>query len=154
MARWIAAAVAIVAIAGGVGCGGSDETTTQSTTGAVSGDNEHPASPESGSDDQQIRATVEKLLTSTDPGQVCKALVTPNYVKSSFGSLKGCEQAAVPGSAARSAKVSGIEIRPGGASAKAVPKGGPSGGEELTVTLAFVRTWKVDGLRSNAPVGP
>ena len=41
------------------------------------------------------------------------------------------------------------------ATARAIPRGGPSSGETITVRL--VKTggvWKVDSLRSNAPVGP
>ena len=155
----------IVAVTGALaltaaGCGGGDDTTTSTptTTGASTSTNttdQAGGKSKAPSDEQQIRNTVEELLTSTDPKQVCEALVTPNYVKDSFGSLKGCERAAVPGSAARSVKVSGIEVMPGGGTAKAVPKGGPSDGETLTVTLSFASGgWKVDRLRSNAPVGP
>jgi hypothetical protein len=154
MIAGLVAAIALVT----AGCGGGDEdgTTTQATTATSTGTTDQTgAKPSEPSDEQQIRTTVEKLLTSTDPGQVCEALVTPTYVKDSFGSVKGCERAAVPGSAARSAEVSRIEVMPGGASAKAVPKGGPSAGETLTVTLSFASGgWKVDRLRSNAPVGP
>jgi len=52
-------------------------------------------------------------------------------------------------------KVTKIEISGDKATAKAVPTGGPSGGETIEVKL--VRQggiWKVDSLHSNAPVGP
>jgi hypothetical protein len=157
LAICLAAALALSA------CGGSSSSTssTKSTSAA-------PTTPTTGggrtggggsggaSDEQQIRSTVAKLLTSEDPEQVCQQLVTPNYVKQSFGDLKGCERATVPGSAARSVKVSKPEVLPGGATVKAVPKGGPSSGETLTVQMAMVSggAWKVDRVRSNAPVGP
>ncbi len=151
----VASLAALALIAGG--CGGEDgkSTSTLPATGASTDTTTGTAKSSTPSDEQQVRSTVERLLTSTDPAQVCEALVTPSYVKDSFGGPKGCERAAVPGSAARSADVGRIEIRPGGASAKAVPKGGPSNGETLTATLSFAGgAWKVDRLRSNAPVGP
>jgi hypothetical protein len=154
MIATLVAAIALVT----AGCGGGDEdrTTTQAGTPASTGTADQTGpKPSEPSDEQQIRTTVEKLLTSTDPGQVCEALVTPTYVKDSFGSVNGCERAAVPGSEARTVEVSRIEVMPGGATAKAVPNGGPSDGETLTVTLSFAGGgWKVDRLRSNAPVGP
>jgi hypothetical protein len=158
----LAATTAILGMLVAVGCGGDDETTTTATptpqaTGAESGAPEKAgAKPSSPSDEQQIRSTVGKLLTSTDPDEVCAALVTKHYVDSSFGGRQGCERGSVPGSAADSVSVSDVQVESGGsATAKAVPEGGPSNGETLTVALVNEGgTWKVDRLRSNAPVGP
>jgi hypothetical protein len=153
----------IVGLLTAAGCGGDDETTTTTTrttpqaSGAESGETAKAGAKRSSpSDEQQIRSTVEKLLTSSDPDEVCAALVTEHYVDSSFGGRQGCERAAVPGSAADSVSVRSVQVESGGsAGAEAVPTGGPSDGETLTVTLVDEGgTWKVDRLRSNAPVGP
>jgi hypothetical protein len=52
-------------------------------------------------------------------------------------------------------EVSEVRIDGDAAKALAVPTGGPSDGERIRVEL--VRgggVWKIDSLRSNAPVGP
>jgi hypothetical protein len=108
-----------------------------------------------------IPEVVEAVLTSSDPAQVCSTrYVTQHYLSAAYGGKQGCVQAQDPKSAASSVQVSqSIQLDgaapPVQATAKAVPKGGIYDGENLTVSLVKEDgTWKIDGLKSNAPVGP
>lgn len=105
--------------------------------------------------EEKIRQAIEDVLTSADPDLVCRVLVTERFVESVYGSRQGCVQAQAPGSAADSVAVKEIVESDGRARAKAVPSGGPSSGETLTVSLILERGgWKVDTLRSKVPAGP
>jgi hypothetical protein len=150
------------------GCGADEETTTSSnastasqastaattqgtaSTPAAAGGVEAELAPEA-----QVDLAIKGVLASAAPDLACRRYATLSYVKQTFGSRSGCVQSTVPASAAESVKVTKIEISGDKATAKAVPTGGPSGGETIEVKL--VRQggiWKVDSLRSNAPVGP
>jgi hypothetical protein len=67
-------------------------------------------------------------------------------------------QAQTSKSAATSVRISTVtqtSNQPGMASVKAVASGGVYHGEKLTVSLVKEQNaWHVDGLKSNAPVGP
>lgn len=146
MRRLILLTALLVAI---VGCGGDDgvygggeETTATTATAARS-------------DEAQIETTIEGVLVSGDPKLACGQLVTQAYLSETYGDKTACEQSQAPGSHAKSVKVSGIEVAGEKAKAVAVPKGGPSSGDRLRIQLVLEDgTWKVDSLRSNAPVGP
>ena len=170
MSRW-APLLAVLAAALGMalsGCGADEETSTSSnpltasqastaattqrtaSTPAAAGGVEAELSPEA-----QVDLAIKGVLASAAPDLACRRYATLSYVKQTFGSRSGCVQSTVPASAAESVKVTKIEISGDKATAKAVPTGGPSGGETIEVKL--VRQggiWKVDSLRSNAPVGP
>ena len=85
----------------------------------------------------------------------CGFFVTDRYLQTTYGTRRGCIRALVPGSAAGSVKVSHVAVEGDRATARAVPHGGPSSGETITVRLVKTGSvWKIDSLRSNAPVGP
>jgi hypothetical protein len=103
----------------------------------------------------RVDLAIKRVLASGIPGLACDRHATERYVRTAFGDRAGCRRSTVPASAASSVKV--IEIRISGESARAVavPTGGPSGGERIRVELIRAGpVWKVDSLRSNAPVGP
>jgi hypothetical protein len=102
-----------------------------------------------------IDLAIKAVLASGVPGLACERHSTERYVGTTFGGRRGCVQSTVPASAASAVEVSKVRIDGDEARAVAVPDGGPSSGERIRVEL--VRTggvWKVDTLRSNAPVGP
>ena len=107
-----------------------------------------------------IPGAIEAVLAPRPPGPAsaltaCGVFVTRRYLKTTYGDRIGCVRALVPGSAADAVKVSRIEVSGDRATARAIPRGGPSKGEEIAVRLVKERSfWKVDSLRSNAPVGP
>lgn len=154
------------------GCGGGDDSTTGGGTTAGTdvsvpappgaSEDEDGASAEGGSADassltpeQQVDYAIKGVLASGVPGLACEQLSTENYVKTTFGSRKGCLKSTVPGSAATYIETSKITIDGDSATAVAKPTGGPSNGETIEVSLVREDgTWKVDSLKSNAPVGP
>ncbi len=99
------------------------------------------------------------MLTSSDPAKVCSTrYVTQHYLGVAYGGRQGCVQAQSPKNAAGSVDVgltTQASNRPRAATTKATTKGGLYDGEKLTVSLVREDgSWKVDGLKSNAPVGP
>ena len=110
--------------------------------------------------EKAIKGAVEAVLAPHPPGRAsvftaCGFYVTDGYLQTTYGGRQGCVRALVPGSAADEVKVSAVVVRGDRATARAVPTGGPSSGETITVHLVRYRSyWKVDLLRSNAPVGP
>jgi hypothetical protein len=106
-----------------------------------------------------IPQVVEVFLTSSDSAKTCgDQYVTQHYLSAAYGGRSGCVQAQSPKSAATSVDVGLVtqaSNQPRAASVKASPKGGIYDGEKLTVSLVQEGgSWKVDGLKSNAPVGP
>ncbi len=104
---------------------------------------------------------VELVLTSSDPAKVCGSqYVTQHYLGAAYGGKQGCVQAQNPKSTATSVQVDHVISLdsagpPPQASAEAAPNGGIYDGEKLRVSLVKEDgTWKVDSLKSNAPVGP
>jgi hypothetical protein len=123
----------------------------------------HPGTPSiivSGDPAKAIKEAVEAVLAPHPPNRAsaaaaCGFFVTERYLQTTYGGRRGCVDALVPGSAADSVKVSGTVVNGNQATARAVPSGGPSGGETIKVRLVRAGSvWKVDSLRSNAPVGP
>ena len=128
-------------------------TTTTSITGGSN----------SGNAGQQltIREVVEAVLTSSDPAKTCSTnYVTQHYLSTAYGGKQGCVQAQNPKQAASSVRVQEVinvdtASPPTHATAKALPKGGVYAREKLTVSLVKEDgSWKIDSLKSNAPVGP
>ncbi len=172
----MAAALAVVIIfvsAAIAGCGGgSDETSTGggslATTGPTAtgggwdagGSPPAPVAPggESGggaTPRAQIGAAIEGVLTSGNPNDACDRFATTNYAETTFGGRAGCIESTIPASAADSVRVSAVVLSGNSATARVIPRGGPSSGETITVRLVREGgVWKVDSLRSNAPVGP
>jgi hypothetical protein len=172
-----ATALAILVALAFAGCGGDDESGTESragggdaTTATASaaaepgltesrGDRQAPVpgdSPEAGlAPEAQVDLAIKGVLASAVPQLACRRYATEGYVKKAFGDRQGCLRSTVPPSAAAYVKVTRIEIEGSEATARALPSGGPSDGEKVDVTL--VRRggiWKVDSLRSDVPVGP
>ena len=153
------------------GCGDDGETTVSrgADTSAGTGTSTAPRSEQTAprgntaaggveaelSPDAQVDLAIKGVLASAAPDLACRRYATSRYVETTFGSRAGCVNSTIPASAAESVKVTQVEISGDEATAKAVPSGGPSGGETIEVKL--VRQggiWKVESLQSNAPVGP
>jgi hypothetical protein len=101
-----------------------------------------------------IDAVVTDFLTKVDAPGACTELVTPAFVRRSYGSEKGCKAARKPSAMARS-----VTIKPAtGGNADVVtarPMGGVFGGETLKVTLINLDgRWTINRITSNVKVGP
>lgn len=115
-----------------------------------------PANPVGGLPPKvQIDYAIKGVLASGLAALACDEAATKNFVETTFGDRGGCMKATVPASAASSVAVTAINIHGSKATATAKPTGGPSDGETIKVRLLHTDgAWKVDSLRSNAPVGP
>ncbi len=142
---------------------GSRNERSASTTTEESTAPSHPATSSiivRGDPEKAVKEAIEAVLAPRPPGPAsvqtaCGFFVTDRYIKTTYGTRGGCAKALIPGSVADSVKVSRVNIGAGRATARAVPTGGPSDGETIAVRLLRVGSvWKVDSLRSNAPVGP
>lgn len=105
-------------------------------------------------DRQEIERNVATLVSGGDPELVCDELATERFIRSAYGSLQGCQDAVV---AQRTVdvRVVGVTIDGSTAQATAIPLSGPSEGDRLKAELVLEGgAWRVDSLRSNAPVGP
>lgn len=105
-------------------------------------------------DEAMIKATVTAYLTRAEAPDACTRLVTPRFVKRSYGNVKGCEAARKPSAMATAVKFGPVATgRVTTVAAK--PKGGVFGGERLEVTLINLDgRWTIDRISSNARVGP
>jgi hypothetical protein len=141
--------------------GGGDEESTSSTTQASS-TTSSSSSTESSSTTTARDTTVKAAATSPQDSLNavlvkgdCARAVTPRFVNAAYGSEQACKQAAQAGGTAKSIDVRSVDTNGGTANATVIPDGGPSSGDKLTVTLVKEGDdWKVDSLKSNAPVGP
>ena len=167
-------AAALLGLAALSGCGSDSETTQGTTTGAgtlsthtgtapaeQTGGKQNTAASGAGGIEgsltptEQVDLAIKSVLASGVPDLACRQYSTARYVKTTFGNRAGCVKNTLPASAAQSIKEKEIVIKGDGAKSTIVPTGGPSDGETIKVTL--VRrggVWKVDTLKSNAPVGP
>lgn len=138
------------------GGGAQAERTGDPGRGVKDGESPKPGSGDDAqSPDKAIRRAVEGFLSSTDPAVVCAETVTMGFLREGFGDRNGCLDAQTSGSAADSVEITGIDAQARSARVVAVPAGGPNDGERLKIDL--VRdgpTWRIDGIRSNVPVGP
>lgn len=150
-------------------CGGDGDpvqTTAPAVTGATEATDvakapgterpEDEPSPDPASDREAVAATLEGVLTGTEPRQVCDELVTERYVSRSFGDPAGCRAAQADQQAARRVDVTRVDVLPDSlAQAQVVPRGGIYDGETLRAELVLDHDgWKLDSLRSDVPVGP
>jgi hypothetical protein len=151
----IAPLAAIAALA--IGCGGGDEDAGvpaeerpgDATTGA------QPVEPEAeGSASAPVRSAIVAFLSSDDPALACDA-ATDRFLAAAFGDRAGCEAAQGARSAADAVRVRTVRQEEDAALAVAVPVGGPNDRERLRVELVLEEGgWLIDGIRSDAPVGP
>ena len=162
------AAIACAALAG---CGGGGGTTSTATTsagasgGTTSGQSETTTagfpfgSGGGAAKGHTVSGALDAVLTSGDPDKACGTdYVTEHYLSTAYGGEQGCVQATKPQSAADSVDIQGLaggSAKPGSVSVKVVPHGGVYDGEKITVSLVKKGPeWKIDSLKSNAPVGP
>jgi hypothetical protein len=108
-----------------------------------------------------VPQVIEAVLTSSDPATVCGAdYVTQHYLSAAYGGKQGCIQAQDPKNAAASVQIKHLQapdptFTPLTSKGTVIPQGGLYDGEKLTISLVQEDgTWKVDALKSNAPVGP
>ena len=151
-------------------CGGDDDQPMQTTAPAVTGATdlsdadkapgteapEDEPSADPASDKAAISRTLDTVLTSRNPRQVCGELVTQRYLRESYGGASGCEAAQADQKPATRVRRSRIVVLPDSlAQAFAEPTGGLYDGERLRAELVLDDgVWKLDSLRSNVPVGP
>ncbi len=183
MSRSTLAILAVLAAALLAGCGGEDETTpaatTLSTTDATTTTAEATTTDESeatvppddsagtpeeaddpGSDrPRAIEDVVAAVLTGSEQAAtICDDLVTPEYVKNSYGDREGCIAAQDPGSLAESVQISDVQESGDSATAVARPTGGPYDGVDVEVKLVPATdlddAWLVDSLFADVPAGP
>ena len=102
------------------------------------------------------RQAVDAVLLSIDQSKTCsRRYVTRHYLQVAYGGLAGCATAPTPPHAARSLRSYHERMSAGHASVTTRPVGGIYDGEKITVSLVKEGgDWKVDALKSNAPVGP
>ena len=106
-----------------------------------------------------VSDVLDAVLTSGDPAKACGTdYVTERYLSMAYGGKQGCVQAATPQRAADSLDIRGLaggSAKPGSGSVTVLAHGGVYDGEKITVSLVREGTeWKIDSLKSNAPVGP
>jgi hypothetical protein len=139
------------------GCGEKEEppttgpvvaqTTTGQTTTSTGGG--QPVT-----DEEKIKATVAAYLMNAKAPDACTKLVTPQFVKRSYGNVKGCEAARKPAAMAKAVTFQPVDMN-SATTITAKPKGGVFGGETLEVTLINLDgQWTIDRISSNAKVGP
>ena len=161
-------AVAAIALAGCGGGGGGTEgtgatsaagppttTASESTTTSSTAEIKNEKGPPGHGHDEF--SAVNAILASSDSDKACSdEFVTQHYLDAAYGGKQGCVKAQRPGTAARSLAVSASQpASHGHAELTVKPQGGIYDGQKLKVSLVKQNgTWKVDGLKSNAPVGP
>ena len=102
-----------------------------------------------------VEDAIRGFLASGDAATVCENAVAERFLRESYGDRQGCVGAQGPGSAARSVKVTNVEEDGEAALAVAVPRGGSNDGEHLEIELVLEDgAWMIDGISSDAPVGP
>ena len=95
-------------------------------------------------------ATVEAALTSPR----CD-LYAARLLQRSYGGLAGCEAALESGGSATSVEIQRTQPEGKFALVVAVPRGGPSSGEKLAVSLIKENgDWRLEAIHSNVKVGP
>lgn len=151
----LAAALAVPLVAG---CGEKQEPATtgpvvaQTTTGGTTTPN--GGGGQQATDEERIMATVSAYLVRAKAPGACTKLVTPQFVKRSYGNIKSCEAARKPSAMAKAVAFGPVDIGKG-ATVAAKPKGGVFDGERLEVTLINLDgQWAIDEISSNAKVGP
>jgi hypothetical protein len=171
--RPAASALVLVVAVALAGCGGSSgggsssapastsapsSTSATATSGRTTTRASNPGSgrskPAAGSAPTTPAATVRAALTSSSPNEVC-ALYAPKLLDRSYGGAGGCRSAVGSGGTASSVKI--VSAQPGkvGYVVVAVPHGGPSSGEKLTISLTPQGGgWQLDSISSNVKVGP
>ncbi|MFN8112159.1 MAG: hypothetical protein U0R51_03055 [Solirubrobacterales bacterium] len=106
-------------------------------------------------DEELIRATITFLTVPNDP-TVCDELITPAFLKQSYGGRRGCVAARKPKALADQATILARKPGPRGSAIVTVkPQGGVFDAQTLKVTVVKNgQAWQIDKITSNAKVGP
>jgi hypothetical protein len=116
---------------------------------------ESPKDPTQVSAEKTIGIVIDAVLTSGEPLLACDLYVTPRYLRTAYGGRDGCTRAQGEKATADSVAVKSVNVKGEDADAVAVPSGGASDGERLEITLVRQGgAWRIDRVRSDAPVGP
>ena len=150
-----AAAAAALALSILAGCGEKDE---PETTGPVVTAETSTSSTTTGTTTSTQKETpqtaadaVDAFLVSADAELVCDEVITPKFLRASYGDRAGCIAARKPATLATAAGIAPSN----GAVITAQPKGGIYDGEKLTfTTVPAAGGFAIDSVKSNAPVGP
>jgi hypothetical protein len=153
-------AAALVPLA--AGCGEKEEPPTtgpvvaQTTTGQTTTGSQTTSDGKGATDEELIRSTITDFLTLPNDPSVCDELVTPAFLKKSYGDRQGCVAARKPGALADQVTILARKPGSGGATIVTVkPQGGVSGGQTLKVTVVKSGGgWRIAKITSNAKVGP
>jgi hypothetical protein len=96
------------------------------------------------------------LLLSPNARFVCSPhAATEHYLRAAYGGRAGCVKAVSPTSTAKSLGPLEVDVTGDKATVTTHPVGGIYDGEKITVSLIRSGSgWKVDAIKSNAPVGP
>jgi hypothetical protein len=143
------------------GCGEKEEPATtgpvvaQTTTaGTTTPNGGGSGGGQPATDEEKVTATVAAYLMKAEAPGACTKLVTPQFVKRSYGNEKGCEAARKPSAMAKAVAFGPVDFGMD-ATVTAKPKGGVFDGEKLEVTLINLDgQWTIDKISSNAKVGP
>jgi hypothetical protein len=171
----LVAALATAFIAAAIaGCGGGESSTSTSasvttTPGAPShttSTSTNPGStggnkgPRPGQHNPTPKDSVTAVLTRVTPrdclaGMTRATNVTAHFVHAAYGDVQGCIHALNQGAVAKSLGSYSEKVAGNTATVEVRPVGGIYDGEKLTVSLVKEDgSWKVDSMKSNAPVGP
>jgi hypothetical protein len=156
----IAAVAAVAAPFLAAGCGEKSEpptsgpVVTQTTTGGSATATTGGTTTQPANDQKLIAAAVTDYLTKPNDPSVCDELITPAFLKRSYGSRSGCVAARKPSALAKS-----VTVKPAqGGSATVVtakPKGGVFAGQTLKISVINLDgQWTIDKITSDAKVGP
>jgi hypothetical protein len=147
------------------GCGEKSEpptsgpVVTQTTTGQTGTTGTTSTTPNGNggkTDEELIKATITGFLVKPNDPTVCDELITPAFLKASYGDRPGCVAARKPSALANGVVILGSKPGQGGATVVTVrPQGGVFAGQTLKVTVVkSANGWKIDKITSNAKVGP
>lgn len=167
----LAAPLLAAAIAGCGGGSGASSTSIATSAGTPTPPSTQSSTPGSGGaatvgngtqrPGQTPKQTVNAVLTSVGPAncgastEVSAGNVTAHYVQAAYGDVKGCIRSQAQRAAAKSLRSYQEQVNGDKATVEVRPVGGIYDGEKLTVSLVKEDGgWKVDELKSNAPVGP
>ena len=107
-------------------------------------------------DEELIKTTVTGFLVTPNDPTVCDDLITPAFLKASYGGRAGCVAARKPAALADNVVILGSKPGQQGATIVTVkPQGGVFAGQTLKVTVVkSANGWKIDKITSDAKVGP
>lgn len=169
VAALVAALAAALLAAAAAGCGGGSSESSTSTSASVSTTSTATSSRTTSSSTSTSGGATVKVpgkgvptiegavqVVLLHPSNACNgAVATQHFLHAAYGGHTGCVQAALSQSAAKSLRSYQSRVSGDMATVTVRPVGGVYDGEKITVSLVRDQLgWKVDSLKSNAPVGP